>query len=560
MKNKLFSGKSTRTKIFTVITAVMLIFLIALNFGLSYFGIYDTAFIDLTPEGIYTLRSVMTDTCDKIFYGEDGRVNEDVNVTITFCADPDKLIENLYTRVVYYMSIALAKRYPNLKVQTVNVTYNPTAVSMYKTTSLTEIKPNDVIISCGQRYRITAAETFWRMNSGTIYSYDGEYKMASLLLSLTLVNRPAAYFVTDEDLRPDYYDVNNTESEMSKSLGHFADLLGECGFEIKNLSLSKIIEDANAAGQTPKIYDDCVLLILNNPKADLSADEDKFGSFSYVSRTELIDRYLTEGKGSVVFTKDYGISLPNLEALLSEWGMSFSNTQVLDSENCIETEDGRQGSSIVGVYNSDEDSYAYSMYGDYVKLTSAPRVIVGNTGHIECSYGDSVTLNESGTHKTYKVFAPFLFTSEKSQEYSKNTSTGEYTDLAGKEKQRTIAAICGRQYLDAITGNYTNSYLFCAASADFFSGELLGNATYANYDVTKAMIQSIARLDTHPSMELGGTSVNSDYLGGKQLVSTTIANDALANHTRIIYAVIIALVPTAIAVAGAVVCIKRKFL
>jgi hypothetical protein len=61
-------------------------------------------------------------------------------------------------------------------------------------------------------------------------------------------------------------------------------------------------------------------------------------------------------------------------------------------------------------------------------------------------------------------------------------------------------------------------------------------------------------------MELGGTSVNADYLGGKQLVSTSIANDALANHVRIIYAVIIALVPTAIAVAGAVVCVKRKFL
>ena len=553
MKNKLFAGKSTRTKIFTAITAAVLILLVGLNLGVSYFGIYDTAFIDLTPEGIYTLRSVMTETCDGIFLNEDGSVNEDVDVTITFCNARDRLIANMYTRVVYYMSIALAKRYPNLKVEVYDINYNPTAVSMYKTTSLSKIETNDIIISSGQRYRITAAETFWNTNEGQVYSYDGEYKMASLLLSLTLVDRPAAYFVTDFGC--DYYDPNpeTRTPEMSEKLGDFADVLYECGFEIKTLSLAQIIEDADKAGTVPKIYDDCILLIVNNPKVDTDPDESQFGSFGYVSETELLDRYLTEGKGSVAMTKDYKISLPNLEAFLAEWGMSFSETQVIDTANSIETE-GKAGSTIVGLYNKNENSYAYNIYSEYASLTSAPRVVVRNTGYIKCSFGDSATVNESGTHKTYKVFAPFLFSSESSLEYDVNGHKG------GEEEQRTLAAICGRQYLDAQTGNYTNSYLFCAASGDFFSGELIGNATYANFDVTKAMIQSISRLDTYPSMELGGSSINSEFLGGKVFVKTSIDSAALATVTQVIYTVVIALIPTAVAIVGAVICIKRKFL
>ena len=327
----------------------------------------------------------------------------------------------------------------------------------------------------------------------------------------------------------------------------------ECGFEIKTLSLSQIIEDAKKTGTVPKIYDDCVLLIVNNPKVDADPDESQFATFGYVSETELLDRYLTEGKGSVAMTKDYKISLPNLEAFLAEWGMSFSETQVIDTANSIET-DGKAGSTIVGLYNKDENSYAYNIYSEYASLTSAPRVVISNTGHIECSFGDSATINESGTHKTYKVFAPFLFSSENSLEYDVNGHKG------GEEQQRTLAALCGRQYLDADTGNYTNSYLFCAASADFFSGELIGNATYANFDVTRAMIQSISRLDTHPSMELGGISANSEYLGGKVFVETAIDSDALATVTQVIYTVVIALIPTAIAIVGAVICIKRRFL
>ncbi len=50
MKNKLFAGKSVRTKIFSLITVLVILLALALNLGLNYFSIYDTAFLDMTQE------------------------------------------------------------------------------------------------------------------------------------------------------------------------------------------------------------------------------------------------------------------------------------------------------------------------------------------------------------------------------------------------------------------------------------------------------------------------------------------------------------------------------
>ena len=251
MKSNLFKGKSTRTKIFSAITVAVIILLIFLNLFVTNFAIFGNAYIDMTPEGLYTLRPVMVDACRDIFLNEDGTPKEQ-EIKMIFCNDRDKLIENTITRVVYYMAVALADEYSNFKVECVNVKYNPTKVSMYKTTSLTDITANDVIITCGSRYRIAGADSFWRiLEDNTVYSYDGEFKLASILLSLTLVDKPAAYFVYDHG--ETIYDPENPESDSSREMGYFADLLTEKGFEIKKISLSETIAEAEKKGETPFI-------------------------------------------------------------------------------------------------------------------------------------------------------------------------------------------------------------------------------------------------------------------------------------------------------------------
>ena len=132
--------------------------------------------IDTTHEGLYTLTDLMKEECKFIDELEGEKVK------ITFCADPDTLVASRTTRVVYFMALQMQKQFDNLTVETVNVTYNPTAVAKYKSTSLTEIKYNDIIISYGDRYRIASTDAFWIASSGEVVAYYGEYKMATLSL------------------------------------------------------------------------------------------------------------------------------------------------------------------------------------------------------------------------------------------------------------------------------------------------------------------------------------------------------------------------------------------
>ena len=573
MSKNLFAGKSTRTKTFTVISIIALVLVILLNLFVTNFVIYGNAYIDLTPEGLYTLRPVMVDACQEIFYTEDGKKRDDI--TITFCDDRDNLIANEYTRVVYYMAIALSKEFDNCKVEAYNIKNNPTAVAKYKTTSLSELTSTDVIVSYGSRYRIASAESFWRIGSSKVYSYDGEYKLASLLLSLTMVNRPVAYFLSDH--KEDIYDTVNKNNPINETTGAFADLLYEKGFEIKTLSLEELAAKAKENGTTPKIPDDCVLLIINNPKEDLRTNPEEYNSFYYVSEAEMLNRYMVEERGSIMVAKDYKYELPNFEDFLSEWGIEYTNTLVKTGENTEEV-------NFVPEYNADSNSYAYTIYGDYVELDSAPRFFVGDTGRIICSYGESVGLNDPGNPNTSRIYAPFLYTPENSMDFAYDEVTGEYSAKWSKDPSKmTIAAISSRESIDTYTGEYTHSYLFCAASASFFSTEYLGNASFANYDVISSTIQDIAKLDTHADSSLGGISGNNDdesFLG-KFLVETTISDTdeekyewnaekkryeivktiyGLTPSARIAYTVFIALVPISIAVLGIIVCIKRKFL
>ena len=142
MKSRLFKGKSTRTKIFTAITLLTILVFIALNLLLYYFGIHKTIFLDMTPEGLYTLSDLMLDECDDIFTKLRQKQN-DKKVKVTFCTDSDYLIGSTTARLTYFMALKLQNEYPDIfEVETVNVGLNPTAVAEYKTTSLSKIKAN----------------------------------------------------------------------------------------------------------------------------------------------------------------------------------------------------------------------------------------------------------------------------------------------------------------------------------------------------------------------------------------------------------------------------------
>ena len=564
---KLFKAKSRRSRIFAAVTVASVAILICLNLMLTYFGLSKTLFVDLTPEGLYTLTDGMKKECEFLnTLGEDGSESK---VKITFCTDPDNLVSAMTTRPTYFMALKLQQEFPSVEVETVNVTMNPTAVAKYKTTSLSKISPSDVIVSYGDRYRIMGAQNFWTTgSSGDYFSYNGEYKMAGALRSVTLANekQPTAYFLTDHG--ETYYDPDNPTSEMSLKTTQLANLLRDTGLRIKTLNLSEI----------ERIPDNCALLIINNPTLDFVADPDRFDEMSYVSDTEKLDRYLVLNQGAIMVAKDYKTAgkMPVFEDFLREWGFEFGSSLIKDEHSSVSNASGTH-SDIITEYDTNKENFGYAIYGEFAQLNSSPRTVISNTGYITSAFGESGTASEPGTPDVSKVYCSFLTTAKTAKPYSKNSDNGEYVDLAGEAKKYDLAAVTARSNFNSESAEYTYSYLFCANSADFFSNELLGNAAYANYDVTAALANNMSRMDYYASLEIGGTSLNSSSFGGKQLVSTTLTtedtnvyspdasellkvNKGITAGAIITSTVIVAAVPVLVCILGIIVCVKRRFL
>lgn len=558
MKNSIFKGKSTRTKIYAAITIVAIVVLFAFNLLISHLFSKNLFITDLTPEGFYTLSDKMESVCHEILDpDENGNVK---NIKITFCTDPDYLIGSDSMRATYFMALRLENMFDNVDVETVNVSLDPTAVSMYKTTSRDNITATDMIVSYGAKYRIVNAANFWTSDN---FSYNGEYRMASILASITAINQPAAYFVTDHG--ETYYDPENPESEGSLSTACFAELLMERGLTIKTLKLG---DDS-----LERIPEDCALLIINNPTQDFTYDPDRLDEFDYVSETEKLDRYLINNAGAIIVNKAYDVRLQNLEYFLNEWGIAFGEGLVSDTENSLFKEVGSEvdGSTFVGMYDNDEQSFGYAYYNSYSGLSSAPKMVFSNTGYLYCAFDGGEEMVEHGNKYGTRNYADFMKSADSAVVYADDFL------ISGIDEERTLIAASVRAHLDGYTSERTNSYIFCTNSADFYSNELLGNSSYANYNILASVISNISRTDRYATIELGGLSLNSPSYGGKQTVSTTLSttptdvyspdateviktNKGLGNGAVIAYTIIVMSIPVSILTFGIVVFIKRKFL
>jgi hypothetical protein len=568
-----------RNKLFSLLTLSVLILALALNFLFTYFGQKHTLFLDTTPEGLYSPTDKFIEECaflDEIAAKEDGTSE----IKVIFCSDPDILIENTGTRATYFTLVRLASIYKNLKIETVNVQTNPTAVAMYKATSLSTILPTDIIFAYGDRYRIINAQKMWtKGSSGTLFSYNGEYRIAGILKSVTAIDMPSAYFLIGHG--ETYFDPNTNHTynslldaqgkpvpvtDKDASLESFAALLSARGLEIKLLDLSK----------HERVPEDCALLIINNPTEDFTYDETRLDELSYVSDIEKIDRYLVMNQGAVMINKDYAVTLPNFENFLYEWGFEFDNTQVKDSIFSLEDESNTQ-SLIISEYNKDENSYGYAIYGSFASLSSSPITVFSDSGAIKPSFLDGIYDSEAGTPNTHKRFVEFLSSSKNAMKYGKNELTGKYDAPASEAGVHTLAALSIRSEINTYTSEEVYSYLFCTASAEFFTNKLVSNASFANYDVLSGLIDNISRIDLFGSLDIGGTSPNSNSFGGKQLVSTDIGTedtkvytpdgkDVLRINHRItnaeigFYTAVVLLIPIALAIYGTVRLIKRRCL
>lgn len=554
-----------RSRVTACVGIGAIVLLIALNMLLTALVPTHGLYVDMTYEELYTPSELMLTTCDAALQKTDADGERPV-VEAMFLSDPDVLMNSLTSRVTYLMLLQLQKRYDNFKVTTVDLKNDPTAVSEFKTTSLTSIEPTDMILVSGDKHRVLSLESFWTANgvTGGYFAYSGEYRFACALYSLLAVGRPTAYFLTGHG--ETVYETNpaGDRSGNEKTAALYGMLL-DCGMDVKTLDLSTVTA----------VPDDCVLLIINDPRRDYVDAEADLDSLAYVSELEKIDRYLVERQGALMVAKDYALTLTELEVFLREWGFIFSDAQLQDTVHFAENKNG-DNTHILVEYDTAEDSYGTSIFGEISSLSSAAATVFPNTGYLTTSFRNDGTRYEDGS-SVRRVFAPLFSSYATARAMGYDPDKGAYTDPVTEKGVHVMAATGCRISTDPYTANKAYSYVFCTASADFFATENLGRASYANYDVMSLLVENISRVDVYVTTDLGGSALNSKNSYGKLIISEEMVNKsgeiifnsdgsrikelaALTPAARVVLTVMVVALPVALSVVGAVILVRRRFL
>lgn len=483
--------KQHRRLCHVLLTVGVILLALALNLLLPLWQYAGAVYLDLTPEGLYSVSSQMEKQMEAI-KGE---------IEVIFCADRDHLMASTETRHAYVLAEKLAKKYDNITVRTIDVTNHPELADPYRTTRLEEILWSDLIITYGGQIRGMSARQLWSEEEGVLTKFNGEYKLASAMLSLVAYeNAPLAVFTKGHG--ETYYDPADPDRKENEKLSAFAGLLENLGLRIGTVDLDK-----------EEIPSDCVLLIMNGPTEDYSAGN--ILDLGDISPMEKIDRYLAGHQAFWALKDPAAGELPVLNGFLEEWGLSFRADVVKDASaggalNVVggNAEDERE--YLIATYATEaEGTLGYLMYQDIADLSTAPKTILETSSSVDLLWGD---LGERvlGYNVTRCVSGVF-FSGEKAKSYN---MAGERNVLLSAPFP--LMAVSTELRMGQAV-DYYSSYVLATGTTRILANEYLESTSCCNYDTVYSILQTVSNTDRYADPDLGALTMNSARYGGKTL-------------------------------------------
>lgn len=269
-----------------VLSLVVLAILIAVNVLASKLPTSWTQF-DISAAQLYSLTS---DT--KVVVTN---LQQDVTIYwISQAGKEDTVIEKLLDRYAELSDhITVVKKDPDVY---------PTFAQQYTDETVAN---NSLVVESGDKSRYISYDNIYQYDTASYYttgsvsqSFDGEGQITS-----------AIDYVVSTDLPQVYLLSGHGEQALSDT---FSDELQRSNYEtVEDFSLLNV--DA--------IPDDCDLLLINAPTSDISDEE----------MTMLRDYVQGGGKLAVLSGPQENAGLPNLQALLSDYGVSVNDGVVVDT-------------------------------------------------------------------------------------------------------------------------------------------------------------------------------------------------------------------------------------
>ena len=471
---------------------------------------------------------------------------EPITINIKFCTERDKVYAADKLRLVQYTALALQKEFPDaVKVEYLNIEKNPSQVQKYKATSSTNIYSHQIIFEFGTEYRVCSFDYFFLKNdAGEQWAYNGEQKIASLLLALTRAESPIAGFITNH-------------GEAMESCESLRNLVQRAGFDVVTIDLSK-----------DEIPADCRLLISYDPQADFLG----MGNPAFVegdqSEIDKLDKFLDKAYSFMLFVDADTPELPVLEEYMEEWGITVGRA---------ENAEGELDNLLIRDQTSKLDKDGYTPLAEYVtagggaSITSDMRS-VAYPAKVVFPNAVAIAMSESykKTHvvpdDTNGVTEAYTYGS-----YYRNGVTRYFHDVFKTTAGASVEAF-GKQYqvatelsrfnfmtlsIESRTVMETNylstqepSYVAVFGSTEFASDTILDSAAYGNADVLTATLRHMGREVMPADLEFKAFKIYEvDTDAYTVNIRSAIATTALMTLLPILVCTL----------AGVVINVKRKF-
>ncbi len=558
MKMKI--GTSRKLKyggISAALTALIIAVIIIANIIFSTLAQKLMWYVDLTPELLYSLSD---EAFDIIENGDEefdtlspiemvDKIREEktaadpsfdpksLMINIIFCDEPDMLTADDAQKFVYHTALELQDKFPSyINVDYVDIERNPSAVSKYKTNSLTKIYPSSVIIEFGTEFRVRGIKSFFAYDSETAeepWAYDGEKAFVASILAVTRAESPVACVV-----------ANHGESINQ----NFLQTLVDAGYVIDALDLS-----------AREIPEKCRLLVVCDPKQDFLVDD----GVSTIDEIEKLDKFLDGTNSLMVFMDPSTQRLDNLESYLEEWGIIFNRSTDSSDQQISHLVMDKSQSLTPDGYTFKAD---YATSGAGASLTEDMRsrpypqsIIFKNAMSLSYSFETPPYLPEdstSGESSSYdygyndtngviRTIHDVFVTSAKAEAYAGSSLPAEAANENDKIKLMTIS----KESRTTQESNYTSidesSYVIACGSTEFASSELLQSSSYGNTDFLLTALRAVGR----EPVPVGLTY--------KPFADFDI--DAVTTSEATQYTVVLALVPLlAASITGIVIIVRRK--
>lgn len=379
----------------------------------------------------------------------------------------------------------------HLTVEKVDPELHPTFTSQYTDE---EVSDNSIIVVSGDKSRVVGSsdmlvqELNYYTYSYQVTEFDGEGQVTSAIAYVISDNLPVLYQLTGHD-----------EQSLGSSL---TDSIEKNNIEIQDLSL--LTEES--------VPEDAAALLICSPSRDISEEE-----------AQKILSYL-EGGGKVLLFTDYSQEeMPNLESLLTNYGLQKGTGIVMEGDS----------------------SYYYPQRPDVLipEINTDSSVLSGLTDDVYALIQDAQPVETLEEYRDTLEIENLLTTTDSG--YVKEVSEDGMISFQQEEGDDTGTFAVGVSVTEAIDDE-TESQLIYFSSSTLTADELDQYVSGGNSEILSCILTNLCEMEDNITFNIPAKSLSVEYL-------------SYTNQSAAIFKVIvIAVIPAAFLLVGFIIWMKRR--